>query len=100
MLIEDLPAPGGARHLSITRGVDSVNDQTSNLGANSLLSRRRALSMGASVVALCALGSWGFSQSAMAQRKKASPSEVPLDELMKPGPLPELVLGNADAPIT
>jgi protein-disulfide isomerase len=34
-----------------------------------------------------------------AQRKRG-PAEVPVAELMQPGPLPELVLGNADAPIT
>jgi protein-disulfide isomerase len=34
-----------------------------------------------------------------AQRKRG-PAEVPIAELMQPGPLPELVLGSADAPIT
>ena len=34
-----------------------------------------------------------------AQRKRG-PAEVPVAELMNPGPLPELTLGNADAPIT
>jgi protein-disulfide isomerase len=35
---------------------------------------------------------------AIAQRR--GPSEVPVEELMKPGELPELVLGNNDAPVT
>ena len=36
---------------------------------------------------------------ALAQRKPAV-TEVPVDELMKPGPLPDLVIGKADAPVT
>lgn len=38
------------------------------------------------------------SGSALAQRKQG-PAEVPVDELMKPGDLPELALGPADAKI-
>ena len=56
--------------------------------------------MAAGVATLSILASWGLSQPALAQRKKASPNEVSVDELMKPGPLSDLVLGNADAPIT
>jgi protein-disulfide isomerase len=38
---------------------------------------------------------------AFAQRKNTSArAEVPVDELMQPGPLPELTLGKADAPVT
>ncbi|MBO0743101.1 MAG: DsbA family protein [Hyphomicrobiaceae bacterium] len=54
--------------------------------------------MGLAVLALVPASE--FAPAALAQRKKAAPSEVPVDELMKPGPLPDLVLGNADAPIT
>ena len=36
---------------------------------------------------------------AFAQQKKG-PAEVPVAELMQPGPLPDLVLGKADAPVT
>src|SRR5262245_49671891 len=54
--------------------------------------------MGIAAVALLAAS--GLALPAVAQRKKAAPTEVPMDELMKPGPLPDLVLGNAEAPIT
>jgi len=54
---------------------------------------------GAAAIAVAGT-SWWLSQPALAQRRKDGPSEVSLDELMKPGPLPELVLGKADAPIT
>jgi protein-disulfide isomerase len=37
---------------------------------------------------------------AAAQKRAQARTEVPLDELMQPGPLPELVLGKEDAPIT
>jgi protein-disulfide isomerase len=57
------------------------------------------IGMGA-VAALALVATSEFAPAALAQRKKAAPSEVPVDELMKPGPLPDLVLGNADAPIT
>jgi protein-disulfide isomerase len=56
------------------------------------------LAMGAAALALVATSQ--LAPAALAQRKKVAPSEVPVDELMKPGPLPDLVLGNADAPIT
>jgi protein-disulfide isomerase len=52
------------------------------------------------VAALALLGATEFAPAALAQRKKTAPSEVPMDDLMKSGPLPDLVLGNADAPIT
>jgi protein-disulfide isomerase len=38
--------------------------------------------------------------AALAQRRPPPPAEVPVEELMKPGPLPELVMGKADAPVT
>ena len=56
--------------------------------------------MAAGAAALFAAAAWGLSQPALAQRKKAGPTEVSVEELMKPGPLPDLVLGKADAPIT
>lgn len=33
-------------------------------------------------------------------QRRSGPSEVPVDELMKPGDLPDLVLGNNDAKVT
>jgi protein-disulfide isomerase len=61
-------------------------------------SRREALRM--AVAALVLVGVSGLARPAAAQAKKAGPTEVPLEELMKPGPLPDLTLGSADAPIT
>jgi protein-disulfide isomerase len=42
----------------------------------------------------------GATLPASAQKKKEAPAEVPVEELMKPGALPDLVMGKADAPIT
>jgi protein-disulfide isomerase len=65
------------------------------------LSRRRFTALSAGGLALSAAGALGLPLTALAQRRKpAGPSEVDLEELMKPGPLPELVLGKADAPVT
>jgi protein-disulfide isomerase len=69
-------------------------------GAGHNLSRRGVLAMGAGFVALSVAAAWGLSAPALAQRKKGAPVEFEPAELIKPGPLPELVLGNADAPIT
>jgi protein-disulfide isomerase len=63
------------------------------------LSRRTLLELSGGLAALAAVTQVGLALPALAQRRKAV-SEVPLDELLKPGPLPELVLGSADAPIT
>ena len=63
------------------------------------LLRRDVLKLMAGAAALAVTAAWGLSVPAFAQRKKG-PSEVSLDELMKPGPLPELTLGKPDAPIT
>jgi protein-disulfide isomerase len=63
------------------------------------LSRRSLLLYSAGLAAVAAAAQFGLAMPAAAQRKKAV-SEVPLDELLKPGPLPDLVLGQADAPIT
>jgi protein-disulfide isomerase len=52
------------------------------------------------LAAVALVGVWGLARPAAAQAKKAAPTEVPLEELMKPGPLPDLTLGSADAPIT
>ena len=58
---------------------------------------RRTLLGIAALIALA--GPQMQSPPASAQAKKG-PAEVAVDELMKPGPLPDLVLGKADAPVT
>jgi protein-disulfide isomerase len=64
------------------------------------LSRRHLLQLTAGAAALGLAAAWGLGWPAQAQRKRAAPAEVPLEELMKAGPLPDLVLGKEDAPIT
>ncbi len=41
-----------------------------------------------------------MTSAGLAQKRPASPDEVPVDELMKAGALPDLALGKADAPCT
>ena len=77
-----------------------MTDLPASPWGNQKFNRRDALKMAAGVAALSVLASWGLSQPALAQRKKATPTEISVDELMKPGPLGDLVLGNAGAPIT
>src|SRR5690606_21672580 len=59
---------------------------------------RRALMLYSACIGLSAAATSPFSTAALAQRR--GPSEVPVEELMKPGPLPDLVLGNPDAKVT
>jgi protein-disulfide isomerase len=61
-----------------------------------LIARRALLLMAGGAAAAGVL--WAI--PATAQRKGAGPAEVSFEELMKPGPLPELALGKADAPVT
>ncbi len=60
---------------------------------------RRALFVLAAGAAAAGLALWAFSGEASAQQKKG-PAEVPVEELHKPGVLPDIVLGPADAKIT
>ena len=62
--------------------------------------RRHFLKLAAGGAAVSVAALWGLSLPGQAQRRKSGPTEVPLEELMKPGPLPDLALGKADAPIT
>jgi len=62
------------------------------------LTRRHFIALSAGLAAFAATAQLGFSGAALA--KKVGVLEVPMDELMKPGPLPDLSLGNASAPIT
>jgi protein-disulfide isomerase len=61
---------------------------------NAPLSRRAALA-GAATLALAL----SLAAPSIAQQKKGA-AEVSVEELMKPGPLPDMVLGKADAPVT
>jgi protein-disulfide isomerase len=66
------------------------------LTTTALLSRRVLMAGGAAAVAVSTLP---FA-NAFAQRKQPAAAEVSVDELMKAGPLPDLVLGKPDAPCT
>jgi protein-disulfide isomerase len=63
------------------------------------ISRRELLRLSTFAV-ISAAGVLALDAPALAQKRKSAPAEIPLEELMKPGPLPELTLGKADAPIT
>jgi protein-disulfide isomerase len=65
------------------------------------ISRRAVLAAGGLMVAAAATGSMPFTmfEPAEAQRRDG-PAEVPVDELMKAGDLPDLVYGPADAKVT
>ena len=68
-------------------------------GPLTFLTTRRAVLIAASGIAIAAMLP---GLPAFAQQRKGAPAraEVPVDELMEPGPLPELTLGKADAPVT
>ena len=66
--------------------------------ARILVSRRRALVM--SSAAAFAVAAPRGSGLALAQKKPNGPAEVPVEELMKPGELPDVVLGPAEAKVT
>ncbi len=60
---------------------------------------RRAILLGAASVA--ALSTVMGSAPVLAQRRsERGPDQVPVEALMKPGALPELTVGKADAPVT
>ena len=58
---------------------------------------RRTLLLSLSVAALGA--GIGLRPTSTLAQKKTSPAEVPMEELMKPGALPELAIGPADAKV-
>ena len=55
-----------------------------------------------SIAAIGSAAAWRWTGPALAQQRKdsSSPAQVSVDELMQPGPLPDLVFGSANAPIT
>jgi len=64
-----------------------------------LFSRRAVLAGGVAATALIISGAGLiFSRVGLAQR--GGPASVPVDELMKTSDLPDIVIGNADAPVT
>ena len=63
-------------------------------GARATVSRRALVAAAGSLAAIAT-----FAPGASAQRR-SGPAEVSLDELLKPGDLPDLVLGSPDAKVT
>jgi protein-disulfide isomerase len=64
------------------------------------LSRRDTIALLAGLAVVTAGLSWDLVAPAAAQKRPAARTEIPIDELMQPGPLPELALGKDDAPVT
>src|SRR5262249_10425045 len=74
-----------------------------NVAASPAMTRRNVLLGGAAVVAVVVAGGagyylWNRPDTAVAQT--AAGGDVPLAELMTPGPLGDQVMGAADAPVT
>ena len=63
---------------------------------NPLLTRRSLVGLAGGSASLLAIGTLPV----IAQKKPPAPDTVSVEELMKPGNLPELVIGKADAPVT
>jgi protein-disulfide isomerase len=64
------------------------------------LSGRDLRRLAIALAALSAAGVWAPARPALAEQGGNRAIEVPVEELMKPSPLRELVLGSNDAPIT
>jgi protein-disulfide isomerase len=64
------------------------------------LSRRDTVALLAGLAVVTAGLSWDLVAPAAAQKRPAAHTEIPIEELMQPGPLPELALGKDDAPVT
>jgi protein-disulfide isomerase len=60
--------------------------------------RRDIINLSLGLAVGSAAASWGL--AAAAQKRAQARNEIPLEDLLQPGPLPELVLGKEDAPIT
>ena len=81
-------------------GLIRMDTTTETTGA---LSRRRLLLAGAALVAVAAAGGtgyWYFSRPGAAQAEVSAGADVPMADLMVPGPLGDYILGSADAPVT
>ena len=79
-----------------------MNDFEPTLWRRRHLSRRAMINLSAGLAVGATATSWGLLRPALAQKRAAATgrAEIPLEELMQAGPLPELVLGKEDAPVT
>jgi protein-disulfide isomerase len=69
-----------------------------------VLSKRRLLLLGAIAATVGIAISWGYSLSQprtdTARTKKPPVAKLPIEQVLKPGALPEISMGKADAPVT
>ena len=76
-----------------------MNDFEPTFARRRHLSRRALINLSVGLAVVAAATSWGLLRPALAQKRAAAGrTEVSVEELMKPGPLPDLVLGKEDAP--
>lgn len=90
------PLHAGVPHAKDTNSIMN-RKEISFAGA---VTRRQVLALSAGAAAVAVGASLGLPLPAHAQQKRRTIAEVPMAELMKPGPLPEMSMGKADAPIT
>ena len=62
--------------------------------------RRTLIAGTASLAAAAGLGTFASVPAALAQKKPEGPDEISLEELMKPGGLPEMAIGDPKAKVT
>src|SRR5262252_4145036 len=92
--------PGACAFRPIRLRSQLLNDSQPTPLHRRRLSRRDTFMVSAGLAVVATGLSWGLIAPALAQKRAAGRAEIPIDELMQPGPLPELVLGKDDAPIT
>jgi protein-disulfide isomerase len=78
---------------------------TTSSNPEQLLSRRRLVLAGAVLATAGVAWSWFASlrsprAETAAKRTRRRTGKLPIEDLMKPGPVPDLALGKADAPVT
>jgi protein-disulfide isomerase len=65
------------------------------------MTRRNAIIGGVGVLALAAASAWYLNASGTSKAaRKGKLTEISIEELMKPGPLPDMQIGKPDAPVT
>ncbi|HWB46413.1 MAG TPA: DsbA family protein [Hyphomicrobiaceae bacterium] len=98
--LDDCTGRMGPAHAERSQGTLDLTNKPSFAPLGRPMTRRDALLLSTGAVALSLAAAWGLSSSPAIAQRRRGPAEVPVAELMKPGPLPELEMGSADAPIT
>ena len=83
-----------------------VSSNTPNLNGYEQYVSRRTLLMGGAALATLGLA-WSLTTqtrtavgSSRTPRARPRPAKLPIEDLLKPGPMPEMAIGSADAPVT